>query len=1267
MFKPLQYLFMLVMLLLCAFKAGAQLAMPDYVCIGATKYYNVDPNPVPGSTYTWKIDGVTQASSTTNAIYVTWNATGIYLLEVQELSASQCLGLVQSGEVFVNAAVPASVNILSDKTGVCISTLVNLTAVPVNGGITPSYQWRVNGTNVGTGNSTYSYIPANGDLVTVLMTSTATCVSGSTAISNEIRILVQNPSAPMIGTIIHPTCSMATGSVVLSGLPSGAWTINPGGIGGTGTSTTITGLTAGTYNYMVTDASGCSSTPSSDVVIRSASTSPESPVASVTIQPTCTVPTGTIVITSPVEGSGYTYSNDDGTIWVSTTTYTGLKPGNYSLKVKETATGCVSPATGLTVNSAPGTPPAPSANITAQPNCTVSTGAIVVTSPIGAIYEYSSNGTTWQSTTTFNGLAANTTYTISVRSTVNPTCISTSNFVINEVPNVPAAPAATLTQPTCAVTTGTIVVTSPLGVNLQYSGNGTTWQRSTTFSGLTPNATYTISVRSKVNPTCISASNFVINAVPIVPHAPIVGSITQPTCSTATGSVELSGLPSSGNWILTRTPDGVTTKGTSIRITLSGLSAETYTFTVIDEDGCSSTPSGIVIIKSATGPDTILTTITNETCGAANGALSLGLVTGGTAPYTSSVDGGAFTQTTKYNNLTAGSHTIDVKDNNDCIYSTTAVLLNVSGPTNIAVSITDETCGSSNGELSLGTVTAGSPPFTYSVDGSSFTGSTQYMNLSAGLHTIDVKDKNGCDFSTTITIARPPATSAKIKGDTAICAGSPIPLTIEMTGIAPWSVTYTDGINNVPLSNIMSSPYSFNVSPTTNTTYTLTSVTDANCTDTLSESAIIAVTSRVNPAFTQPGPFLQNTVAPILPRVSLNGISGQWSPVTISTTESGISTYTFTPDSSECALKTTLAITINIQAVIEEKDSLPTSSIIHSGACQRISLDGSKSIGNIVSYQWSSLDKGGYLTQQSGVTTEFELSNDYDGSLPADFRIRLIVTDNNGYTDSDTITVNVDRFPVADVTSSGTLQTDGSMIVDGSVSIGTDISYKWSTSKGKIVGPDNAPTAKFIGAGMYSLKITDIYGCQSIKDFKISPEVYRIVANPDYYRITWAQDTALNVLANDSLPPGYNSIRVLKQPTLGKTSVNSDLTINYSPTTRKPGHDQLEYEVCNIDLCDSATVTIDIDNSNLIIPQGFSPNGDEVNDVLKFDGLDKYKPSELTIYTRSGQQVFTSSDYHNEWNGTMANYQPVPTGVYYYVLKLGQTNRIIKGFIYIGY
>uniref|UniRef100_UPI00054D721F beta strand repeat-containing protein n=1 Tax=Flavobacterium succinicans TaxID=29536 RepID=UPI00054D721F len=80
-----------------------------------------------------------------------------------------------------------------------------------------------------------------------------------------------NPAAPIIGTITQPTCALVTGSVELYGLPTtGTWTINPGGITGTGTTKTITGLVAGnTYSYTVANSGGCVSAASANVVVTS--------------------------------------------------------------------------------------------------------------------------------------------------------------------------------------------------------------------------------------------------------------------------------------------------------------------------------------------------------------------------------------------------------------------------------------------------------------------------------------------------------------------------------------------------------------------------------------------------------------------------------------------------------------------------------------------------------------------------------------------------------------------------------------------------------------------------------------------------------------------------------------------------------------------------------------------------------------------------------------------------------------------------------------
>lgn len=101
MFIRYRHIIIIAILLLSTLRAEAQMAMPDYVCVGATKHYNVDPNPVPGSTYTWIVDGVTQ-TNTTNAIDFKWDKPpGKYPLTVQETSAAGCTGPLKEGEVTV--------------------------------------------------------------------------------------------------------------------------------------------------------------------------------------------------------------------------------------------------------------------------------------------------------------------------------------------------------------------------------------------------------------------------------------------------------------------------------------------------------------------------------------------------------------------------------------------------------------------------------------------------------------------------------------------------------------------------------------------------------------------------------------------------------------------------------------------------------------------------------------------------------------------------------------------------------------------------------------------------------------------------------------------------------------------------------------------------------------------------------------------------------------------------------------------------------------
>ena len=166
------------------------------------------------------------------------------------VNANNTVGVASSTPVTcVNTAISTITHTTTGATGIGVAT-----GLPT--GVTASWASNtisITGTPSVAGTFNYT-IPLTGGCGSASATGTITV--------NNL------PSTPTVGTITQPTCVSATGSVVLSGLPStGTWTINPGGVTGSGISTTLTGLAVGTYNFTVTNANGCISAATSNVVI----------------------------------------------------------------------------------------------------------------------------------------------------------------------------------------------------------------------------------------------------------------------------------------------------------------------------------------------------------------------------------------------------------------------------------------------------------------------------------------------------------------------------------------------------------------------------------------------------------------------------------------------------------------------------------------------------------------------------------------------------------------------------------------------------------------------------------------------------------------------------------------------------------------------------------------------------------------------------------------------------------------------------------------
>ncbi len=105
--------------------------------------------------------------------------------------------------------------------------------------------------------------------------------------------------------------------------------------------------------------------------------------------------------------------------------------------------------------------------------------------------------------------------------------------------------------------------------------------------------------------------------------------------------------------------------GYSATTSYTGLAAGTYGIDVKDASGCIYSTS-VTMINTVTY--SYRSYQIDSTCGAANGSVTLGAVTGGTAPYTYNFNGLGFSAVTNYTGLSAGSYSIDVQDANGCIY-----------------------------------------------------------------------------------------------------------------------------------------------------------------------------------------------------------------------------------------------------------------------------------------------------------------------------------------------------------------------------------------------------------------------------------------------------------------------------------------------------------------------------------------------------------------------------------------------------------------------
>lgn len=194
--------------------AGVSIAASSNpVCEGTSVTFTATPsNGGESPVYQWKVNG-TEAGSGSTYAYNPQNGDAVTCVMTSVMSCATGNPALSNEIIMSVIAVPeqpAGVTIEADPAGpITGGTEVTFTATPVNGGASPAYQWKVNNINSGTNNSTFSYVPINGDEIICILTSNAPCVNGNPATSNSIVMEVNQamPVSVSIEASANPSCA----------------------------------------------------------------------------------------------------------------------------------------------------------------------------------------------------------------------------------------------------------------------------------------------------------------------------------------------------------------------------------------------------------------------------------------------------------------------------------------------------------------------------------------------------------------------------------------------------------------------------------------------------------------------------------------------------------------------------------------------------------------------------------------------------------------------------------------------------------------------------------------------------------------------------------------------------------------------------------------------------------------------------------------------------------------------------------------------------
>jgi gliding motility-associated-like protein len=733
---------------------------------------------------------------------------------------------------------------------------------------------------------------------------------------------------------------------------------------------------------------------------------------------------------SPSGGTpGYTYS------WIAggatTSNVMGVVAATYTVTVTDLNSCTI---TGTTTITQPVAPLSNTAVITNVSCAGGSNGTIAVTTAGGtATYSY-----LWlpggQITSSITGQVAGT-YTVTVTDIEG--CTLTSTYTITEP--LPLAIAFSQTNVSCFSGSNGTATATVSGGTLPYSYSWSPTGGSAAIATGLSAITYSVTVTDGLG--CTMSSSVTITEPPVLS---VTTTITDETCDYLNNGTALA-TPAGGTpgYTYSWATGGMTTAA------VSSLTAGTYTVTVTDLLGCTSTATAVIVQPLPIA--IIFDTQVNVSCFGGNNGLLSATISGGTPNYAYSWMPGSGTSNI-FTGLAAGTYTLTITDDNACVAQNTATITQPAAPVSASVSSLPTLCfGDSTGSATA-VGAGGTGSYTYLWMPDSLTGAT-VTGISAGTYTVTTTDINGCTGTSTIAVIEPADMVLVTSTVNSFCSTANGQASVTVSGgIAPYTYSWSpSGGSAASATGLLAAPYTVTVTDANN----CTSSQWANVNDDVGPSVnlfnIIDVTcfggndgsASVNIAGGA-GPFIVNWTPTGGSGLTASGLTAGTYTVTVTDNNGCISNATTSPDITE---PPPISISTSNTPVSCFGGSNGTAAAVASGGTPGYT------------YQWLPIATAG-----PSIT-----------GLPAG-TFTVQVTDNNGCIETQPVIITQPVAAVSVTTSTTPVSCfSGSNGTASSVASGGTAPYSYSWTAGPITGQNISG----MSAGTYTVSASDINGCTS--------------------------------------------------------------------------------------------------------------------------------------------------------------------------------------------